>query len=184
LYDIHIRIEVSKLGIEKFIPNKTAIFGVGNRYRQDDAFGLVVLDTLKSDFSQYHLFELNLGVFDLEHIFTSHPNLDLAIFIDAAASKKLKSGTVLIFSPNDVLPQATDFTTTTHGISIIDIVLLLNSVKRNIMPKKIILIGLVVPNIGYGENLSPIAQKGIPVVQNLVKNILAGQTLPSKMIIE
>ncbi|MCK4847991.1 MAG: hydrogenase maturation protease [Candidatus Heimdallarchaeota archaeon] len=176
--------EVLKLGIEKFSPNKTAIFGVGNRYRQDDAFGLLVLDALKSDYSQYHLFELSLGVFDLEHIFTSHPSLDLAIFIDAAASKKLSSGTVLIFSPNDILPQATDFTTTTHGISIIDIILLLNSIKKNIMPKKIILIGLVVPNIGYGEGLSPIAQKGIPAIINLVKKILTGQNVPSRITIE
>jgi len=139
---------------------------------------------LKSDYSQYHLFELSLGVFDLEHIFTSHPNLDLAIFIDAAASKKLSLGTVLIFSPNDILPQATDFTTTTHGISIIDIILLLNSIKKNIMPKKIILIGLVVPNIGYGEGLSPIAQRGIPAIINLVKKILTGQNVPSRITIE
>ncbi|MHA1513315.1 MAG: hydrogenase maturation protease [Candidatus Hodarchaeales archaeon] len=172
------------MDIEKYDPNKTAIFGVGNRYRQDDAFGLMVLNSLKSNYSQYHLFELNLGVFDLEHVFTSHPNLDLAIIIDAAASKKLSHGTVLIFSPNDILPQATDFTTTTHGISIVDIILLLNSVQKHIIPKKIILIGLVVPNIGYGEDLSPVAQKGIPFVINLVKNILAGQTLLSKMRIE
>jgi len=176
--------EVLKLGIEKPLPNKTGIFGVGNRYRQDDAFGLLVLDALKSDLSHYHLFELSLGVFDLEHIFTSNPNLDLAIFIDAAASKKLAPGTALIFSPNDILPQKTDFTTTTHGISIIDIILLLNSMKRSIMPKKIILIGLVVPNIGYGEILSPIAQKGIPVIQNLVKTILNGQKVPSQILIK
>jgi len=184
LYNGNIISEVSKLNIEKYAPNKTAIFGVGNRYRQDDAFGLSVLDALKSDYSQYHLFELSLGVFDLEHIFTSNPNLDLAIFIDAAASKKLAPGTALIFSPNDILPKKTDFTTTTHGISIIDIILLLNSLKKSIMPKKIILIGLVVPNIGYGEELSPIAQKGIPVIQNLVKTILEGQKVPSQILIK
>ena len=52
------------------------------------------------------------------------------------------------------------------------------------MPKKIVLIGYVVPNIGYGEEISIIARKGIPTIKKIIKDIINGKVFPSSIFID
>ncbi|MHA1973856.1 MAG: hydrogenase maturation protease [Candidatus Hodarchaeales archaeon] len=161
---------------------KKIVFGIGNRYRQDDGIGLDILERIQKN-SQIsaeidRFMELNLGVFDIETTLKKYNNIELAIIIDAASSKKYEEGTILLLELDDVMDEKTAFTTTTHGITVVDVLRMIKQLQPEILPLKIILIGIIVPSIGYGQELSLPAQESIPRVENIILNILKGKKLP------
>ncbi|MHA1227501.1 MAG: hydrogenase maturation protease [Candidatus Hodarchaeales archaeon] len=161
---------------------KKIIFGVGNKYRQDDGIGLAILERIRNNplilAEVDRLIELNLSVFDIEAILKKYNDIELAIIIDAASSKRLDNGTILLLNLDDFLDDETAFTTTTHGITIVDILKMMKEFQPNILPRQIIIIGIIVPKIGYGQELSSIAQESIPRVENIIMDILRGKKLP------
>ncbi len=154
---------------------KVGVFGIGNRYRQDDGIGLAILKILQKDdfFKNFLLYEIDIGIFDVEQILENTSTFDLALFIDAATSKKYKTGTILSLNLDMILGSKTELTTTTHGVRITDFLKILKELRPEIMPLKVIIYAIVVPNIGYGEELSSEALNAIPnAIKMLKKDIL------------
>jgi len=166
------------------IDKKIVIFGVGNQFRQDDGIGLRILEKISENpiilKNTDYIFEISMGVFEIEKLLKLHNNIDLAIFIDAVSSKKVQAGTVLILTLDDLPGDKTDLCTTTHGITLSDILQMIKEIHPEALPKEIIILGIVVPNIGYGQYLSQTAIKAIPVVERLIMDIILNKPLISK----
>ncbi|MHA1168615.1 MAG: hydrogenase maturation protease [Candidatus Hodarchaeales archaeon] len=157
-----------------------AIFGIGNKYRKDDGIGLFILSRLQSKLAglDYLFFNIEIDIFGIEDKLAQCKDVELCIFVDAAGSKTLEPGTIIVTSFDQSPLKGTDFTTTTHGVTVTDFLQLISRTKPDLLPMKVVIVAVVVPDIGFGEGLSPVAQKSIPAVIKVIDDILRGKCLP------
>ena len=129
---------------------ETLVIGIGNRYRNDDAAGLVAASHLK-----------NLGVdpaIILEHsgegasLLESWTGADTVILIDAVSSQA-RPGTIHRMVADDHPLPAEFFCCSSHAFAAAQAVELGRALKR--LPRQLIVYGIEGRNFGSGTQLSP-----------------------------
>jgi hydrogenase maturation protease len=129
---------------------ETLVIGIGNRYRNDDAAGLVAAIHVK-----------NLGVdpaMVLEHsgegasLLESWAGADAVILIDAVSSEA-RPGTIHRMVADDHPLPAEFFCCSSHAFAVAQAVELGRTLKR--LPRHLIVFGIEGRNFGSGTQLSP-----------------------------
>jgi len=144
---------------------RTIVVGVGNPILQDDGVGLHVITALR----RHHL-DPDIT---LESAYTGGMNLldiirryEKVILVDAMKQNGCKAGEVKRF----FLPDATSLhSSNPHEISLAEALLLARSLGEDILPKEIIVIGIVVQDtFDFGEQLSKEVAAAVPIAVRMV----------------
>jgi hydrogenase maturation protease len=125
------------------------VIGVGNRLRSDDAAGPMVIDRLQGKLpSGVHLVE---SIGDPVSLLGWWQSAAVAVVVDAVKTGS-KPGTIFRFDGHDSLPTAF-FRQSTHLIGLADAVQMARTLGR--MPGVLVLFGIEVETMDYGEEVSP-----------------------------
>lgn len=118
------------------------IIGVGNRFRSDDAAGLVAARRL-------HALELEGDPATLIETWKDH---DQVILVDAVASGA-PPGTIHRFEAGETPLPSNLFRTSTHAFGVADAIELARALHR--LPRRLVVYGIEGKNFAAGEDLSP-----------------------------
>jgi hydrogenase maturation protease len=144
---------------------KTIVLGVGNPILQDDGVGIHVINELRQ--------QLNNSTIVLDTAYTGGMNLldmirgyDRVILVDAIKEQQSKTGDVKRFS----LPESPSLhSSNPHDVSLSEALLLAKNLGEQHLPKKIIVIGIVVQNtLDFGESLSKEVAAAVPTAVQMV----------------
>jgi hydrogenase maturation protease len=137
--------------------NKVLVLGVGNPYRRDDGIGNEVIKVLSEQkISGFDLKDVGDGLSILEII----EPYQKVIIIDACEMAE-SPGTVKVFSPEEAIIKIKNDALSTHGIGLAEVLHLIKALEIKIDLK---IIGVQPKEIGFGEGLSKIIKKKIPVI--------------------
>jgi hydrogenase maturation protease len=142
----------------------TMVIGVGNRFRSDDAVGLVVADRLKTRREGLRVVAHSGDLLGLRDAWRG---AEVVVLVDALSSADAP-GTIRRFDVRDTpLPNGA-FRGSTHAFGIADVVALARSTGA--LPPRVIVYGVVGGCFDHGDDLSePVAR----AVDGLVERILA-----------
>ncbi|MFZ1080311.1 MAG: hydrogenase maturation protease [Candidatus Kryptoniota bacterium] len=140
------------------------IVGIGNRFRGDDAVGLLMVKSLSGKVGP------EIKTVELEGDQTCLLKLmqttDAMIIVDAVQSSAPAGTMFRIDASSEPLPQ--DFHAfTTHSIDSVQAIELARAMNR--LPKKVIVYGITGKDYSYSEKLSPQMEESIEIVR---RNIL------------
>lgn len=145
---------------------EACLIGAGNRWREDDAIGLVVAEKLTALVSRENaaLFWIGERIFELQLYFERYQKIAL---IDALPPET-EPGKIKIrqFNGSDTglgrrLPQKTQDAYSLHDL---DLLWQVQSAFRNGYQGEVMLIGIEAGALGYGEGLSPQLTMVLPMV--------------------
>ncbi len=140
------------------------IIGIGNRFRQDDAVGLVVARRLRAVDEDLPVIEHEGDPLDLLSIWSGH---DLVMLIDAL-NAPAEAGTIYRFDlQEDVIPPL-DSVVSSHGHSLWDAYTLAGLLGQQ--PERVLVYAIGGSCFGQGEGLSPLVEHA---VDEVVDGILA-----------
>ncbi len=148
--------------------SQVCIIGLGNRFRQDDAVGLLVVEQLQ------HLpgiMVLSLGD-DPTSILDVCPQCETLILVDAVVTGA-PPGTIHRWELHASPPREITARFSTHHLSPLDILQLARTFGP--LPDRIVLFGIEVAQTGMGEDLSPPVKHAIPQVVQDIQALVAPQ---------
>ncbi len=132
------------------------VIGLGNRFRQDDAVGLVVAQRLlKKVLSDVQVIEHDGDPLDLLTIWSG---CELAILVDALNSPG-DVGEIHRFDPDTDLPPRRETIFSSHGHSLWDAFELADLLGQR--PERVIVFAISGSRFDYGEDLSPEVDRAI-----------------------
>lgn len=145
---------------------EACVIGVGNRWRKDDGIGQVVADKLKTMVLSKNadVFYIEERLFELQSYFERYKKV---VLIDALPPET-EPGKIQIWQINGSdfglrrrLPQRILNAFSLHDL---DLLWQIQSAFRNGYQGELMLIGIEVGTLGYGEGLSLQLRKALPVV--------------------
>ena len=153
---------------------KTAVIGIGNPLRRDDAIGIILLGKLierKDDLPKnIKLIDGGTGGMNLLHILSS---FDAVLIVDAVDFKG-SAGEVKLFKAEDVISEKTSVGFSTHESDFLKIIKM--SEELGEAPDEIFIFGIQPKDTSYGQKLSPKIKNNIEsLTHRLVKNITSIQ---------
>lgn len=140
------------------------VIGLGNRYRGDDAVGLLIAEKLMD----YYLWGAEVIAWSGEAstLMDLWENADQVIIIDAAASGG-KPGNIYRFNPREsVLPREIFPQRSTHSFSVADAIELARELGK--LPKQLTVISIEGGNFEAGEGLSLAVEQAAVRVVNMI----------------
>lgn len=142
---------------------RTLVIGLGNRYRCDDAAGLLVVERLRK--------RVPSGVEVLAHEGEPTALIDVwqdarGVFLVDACVSEAPSGTVHRFDAHAEPLPSEPFRYSTHAVSLAEVIELSRALKR--LPDRLIVYGLKGSAFEPGEALSPKVEKAIDHVAERV----------------
>lgn len=141
------------------------VIGIGNRFRQDDAVGLIIAQRIRALVpSSVLVIEHDGDPLDLLPVWSGR---DLAILIDALHAPE-EAGKIRRFNPGVDLPPNREAIISSHGHSLWDALELANVLGKR--PQHSVIFTITGRQFGYGETLSPEVEDAI---DDAVPRILA-----------
>jgi len=135
------------------------IIGIGNENRKDDAIGIKVISVLeKMALSGVQLIKIQDDITDLLNLWA---NARLVILIDAVISDN-PPGTIIRIDANDLSSFKSIKTTSTHSLSIINLIQLAKILGT--LPEKLIFYGIEIKNKEVGFGIDEKVEKSIKKV--------------------
>ncbi len=131
------------------------IIGIGNRYRQDDAVGLVVANQLRALLPGSPVVEHEGDPLDLLPIWHGH---DVAILIDALNVPDAVGSVYRFELPPDTAPPSAS-TVSSHGHSLWDAYTLASLLSQR--PERALIYAIAGRRFGHGEDLSPEVEQAV-----------------------
>lgn len=151
------------------------VIGIGNRFRGDDAAGLMVIDELaaeEADWLDTATLEGDLsGLMDLWH-------RDQDVIVVDAVSSGLAPGTIVVV---DLLANHTGIgpsPRSTHGIGLLDAVGLARTLDR--LPQSLLLLGIEADRFSVGDPVGPeVARATATLATSIPRMVQGGEGRPS-----
>lgn len=141
------------------------VVGIGNHFRGDDAVGMLTIKNLtKKVPSNVKAVEL---VGDQSYLLELMQSSDVMIVVDAVHSSA-PAGTIFRIDASEESIPRDFFTFSTHGIDSMHAIELARSMK--LLPKQVIIYGIVGKDFSYSPKLSPQIQESLEIVQNKILN--------------
>lgn len=147
---------------------KIVIIGVGNLLLKDEGLGIHAAQELqKKDLpSGVEVIDGGVSGLGLLDLFEGASKL---VLIDAA-EMKLKPGTVVRFSPENVKDLAGGGKFSAHDVGLMEVLDLARALGR--CPEEVVILGIQPKEISWGTDLSPEVEAAIPrVVEMVMKEI-------------
>jgi hydrogenase maturation protease len=139
------------------------VIGVGNRFRSDDAVGLVVAERVQTRRGGLRVVTHSGDLFGLRDAWRG---ADVVVLVDALSSPEAP-GTIRRFDVQDMPLPSGAFRGSTHAFGMADVVALARSMGA--LPPRLIVYGVVGGCFDHGDELSePVAR----AVDGLVERIL------------
>ncbi|MFZ5875627.1 MAG: hydrogenase maturation protease [Nitrospirota bacterium] len=135
-----------------------AVFGVGNRFRRDDAVGLVVAERLTAGHRRPDLMVRQGLVWELGEAWL---DADVAVVVDAMASSDAP-GTIRRYDLADGPLPRHALRCSTHGFGVADAIELARS--RGRLPRRLIVYGVVGSCFDHGCGMSAPVERAVDVV--------------------
>ncbi len=149
-------------------PPKRIVIGLGNRFRQDDAAGLVVACRLRERVPHtVTVVEHDGDPLDLLPLWTGQ---DLAILIDAL-NVPGEAGKIRRFDPDVDLPPNRESIVSSHGHSLWDACELASLLRSQ--PGRTLIFAIAGERFGYGEQLSPEVEHAVDAVLSRILTTLS-----------
>jgi hydrogenase maturation protease len=155
--------KVSKMGKQE----KYLVIGVGNRFRSDDAVGLVVAAHLQNHDlpPQVEIVQAGTDEFGLiEHFKTA----EHVVVIDAVSTSK-PPGTINIFTADKVKMIPTAGNMALHGFGLADVIALAGKLK---ISPRITIVGIEPQSMELGEKLSRVVASQVPAMVQAVFDVI------------
>jgi hydrogenase maturation protease len=133
------------------------VFGVGNRFRSDDAVGLVVAERLTAGGPRPEVMVRQGLVWELGE---SWLNADGAVVVDAMASAD-PPGTIRRFDLADAPLPRLALRCSTHGFGVAEVIELARS--RGRLPRRLIVYGVVGSCFDHGFGMSAPVERAVDV---------------------
>ncbi len=143
------------------------VIGVGERYRCDDAVGLVVAERLRASFDRSTI-EVMTASGEGTDLLERWRNAADVIVIDAVASDEEPMGTIYRWEAHDAPLPAKVFPQSTHLFSLPQAVELARVLDE--LPRRLIVYGIVGEDFRMGEGLSATVQGTIDEVVRRVES--------------
>lgn len=144
---------------------RTAVIGLGNRDRGDDALGLVVVDRLRAHDPDADLYAWERPELDLLEVL---PRYDRVVIVDAA-----RSGAPVGTLHHDLVPSADPGALGTHGFGLAGVLELADALDR--VPDELHLLLVEIDAVEHGADLRPtVSVAADDVVARLVAALDAG----------
>jgi hydrogenase maturation protease len=146
------------------------LIGVGNRFRGDDAAGLLVAERLRVELPEIEVLELEgepAGLID------AWDGADVAIVVDTVSSGSPPGTIHRVDATGRDLPGDV-FRASTHALGLAEAVALARALGR--LPDSLVVYGLEGAAFAVGETLSPATQVAVERVAALVREEVAGFT--------
>ncbi len=150
---------------------RVLVIGLGNRFRQDDAVGLLVAKRLREiDSSHVEVIEHEGDPLDLLPLWTRR---DLAIVIDAL-NLPGNLGQIYQFDPDVDTPPNRETAVSSHGHSLWDAWELANLLDQR--PQRAVILAVAGRQFGQGEGLSPEVGAAVDGAAGLVIELVSSVT--------
>jgi hydrogenase maturation protease len=144
---------------------RTLVIGVGNRYRSDDAAGLVVIDELKSRLPDSVEIVEQSG--DAAALIESWSGAERVFVIDAVFSNAA-AGTILRYDANSGRVPCARFRCSTHMFGIAEAVEMARSLGE--LPSQLIIYGIEGESFATGTGVSPrVKEASHKIVELLIR---------------
>ncbi len=139
------------------------VVGIGNQFRGDDAAGVLAVRNLAEQLPP------NASAVELEgdqsRLLELMQSASAMIIVDAVQSRA-PAGTIFrMDASKESMPQDF-FAVSTHGLDLIQAIELARSL--NLLPKHVIVYGIVGKDFSYTKTLSPQTQESVEIIQNKV----------------
>ncbi len=151
------------------------IIALGNRQMGDDGIGPVVLERLEThpDFRNTDLIHCGSDMFDL----IDHFREASAVYLIDAVEMGYTPGSVNVFDPSDVDFPSHVSLLSLHGFNLGLVYDLAKTI--GLLPPILKVVGIEPELIHPEENLSTPVQRAVPVVVDILQNLVCTQTVPS-----
>jgi hydrogenase maturation protease len=127
------------------------LIGLGNRYRSDDAVGILVAERMREAGREF--FDTIVGVKDGTDMIDAWADKDLAIVVDCALTDR-EPGAVYRYEPlENGFPDALSSRRSTHVFSLSEVISLGRTLNR--LPKRLVVYAISGDSFDHGEELSP-----------------------------
>ena len=145
---------------------KCLIAGVGNTLRSDDGIGIKVLTYLKKNLpsKNFDFLEFANKSIDIINYITKYSGT----FIIDTVQLNMPPGSVKSFGLEDININPSINKTSSHDISLKDLLNLLNTLD---IKNKVYIIGMQPKNLSYGEKLSEEVYGSFPVILSEIKKL-------------
>ena len=150
---------------ENIVREKTAIVGMGNYFRNDDAAGLLVMDAIKNDRIRSNVHLVNVEDVLESYIFAIAGSDSQNIVLLDAVSCQAEPGSIVFGPLPEMSEKAETLSTHKAGLKLAEKILAGNG-------KKTWLLGIVAGNTDYGNQVSPEVRKGANIIINMLKDII------------
>ena len=134
---------------------RTVVIGIGNRFRGDDAIGLVAAERLASSIGDIEIRQSNGEALALMEIWEG---ANRAILIDAAENQG-SPGKVTRLDASDSPISSTEFHTSTHAFSVPEAIEMGRSLGR--LPPEVIVYAIEGKQFGHGEEITAEGLRGL-----------------------
>jgi hydrogenase maturation protease len=150
---------------------KFCIIGVGNRWREDDCVGLLIVDKLKAMISReiIDIFYIEEQLFEVQSCFAGYTKI---VIIDALppGSEPGKMKILQVNGSGIILQQRTlQLIRNAYSLHDLDLLWQIQFAFVNGFIGELMLIGIEARTIGYGESLSPQLKKALPALISKVE---------------
>lgn len=143
------------------------VIGIGNRFRGDDAVGLLVADRLvESAIPGVRVLRIEGGLLSLLDAWS---DAECVVVIDATRTG-MATGAIRRIDATHV-PLPTCASTSTHGTGLAEVVELAKTVDR--MPGRLVVYGIEVGRVDRGDELSDACAEAIDAVVEAVRKEIA-----------
>ncbi|MGZ3775658.1 MAG: hydrogenase maturation protease [Pseudobdellovibrionaceae bacterium] len=154
---------------------KIALIGLGNNFRSDDALGILAARKVKSFFSEDEV-KMIESQGEVNEILDCFKENDFVFLMDAVASESLNVGEIIRidFKDNGGSLNIDSFgnRTSSHAFIFKQIVDLATAL--DMLPRKLIIYGVVGDNFSEGKNISQQAMNGMEKMISMLKSELSG----------
>lgn len=125
--------------------------GIGNKFRQDDSFGLELLEELQKDLKNQENCEfINCGLAPISYLGKIPSNPNTLFLLDAIKIPELKPGETILKEISEL--KEGEKPVSTHRLP-------LTIIKNKVKPKETYLAGMKPVKMGYNTDISSEAQK-------------------------
>lgn len=148
---------------------RTVIIGIGNRYRGDDAIGLVAAEKLGRLLPELEVHQSNGEALALMELWEG---ADRAILIDAAESQG-SPGKVSRLDASEAPISSTEFHTSTHAFSVPEAIEMARSLDR--LPRAVVVFAIEGERFDHGQGLSEEGTQGLDEAIGRIKEEVVDQ---------
>lgn len=139
------------------------VIGIGNRFRGDDAIGILAAEKLTSLLPNIAIHQSNGEALALMELWEG---VDHAILIDAAKNQGAP-GEVSRLDASEAPITSNEFHTSTHAFSVSEAIEMARSLDR--LPPEVTVFAIEGKSFDHGENLSKEASQGLDEVVRIIE---------------